>query len=219
MAILKLENISKSFGERMLFHNLTMELEAGKVYTLTGANGSGKTTLFNIITGFVKADSGKIIFNNHFLNSKLPAAIHKLGISRTFQDLRLIISLSVKENVLMILEKKMFQFTTKAEYEKVENILNQVSLYQVGDNLGSDLSYGQQKLLTMGCCLANNPKLLLFDEPVAGVDNENQEKIKKIILNLKHEGKTILQIEHNQKYINETSDIILYLDMSGIKTL
>jgi branched-chain amino acid transport system ATP-binding protein len=219
MAILKLENISKSFGERKLFHNLTMELEAGKVYTLMGANGSGKTTLFNIITGFVKADAGKVTFNNHLLNSKLPAGIHRLGITRTFQDLRLINGLTVRENILLVLDKKMFHFTEKAEYEKVENILNQVSLDQVGDNLGSDLSYGQQKLLTMGCCLANNPKLLLFDEPVAGVDNENQEKIKQIILNLKHEGKTILQIEHNQKYINETSDIILYLDMSGIKTL
>lgn len=219
MTILKLENISKSFGERKLFQNVSLELEAGKVYTLMGANGSGKTTLFNIITGFVKADSGKVIFNSHLLNSKLPAGIHKLGISRTFQDLRLINSLSVRENVLMILEKKMFHFATKAEYERVDNILNQVSLDKVADNLGSDLSYGQQKLLTMGCCLANNPKLLLFDEPIAGIDSENQRKIKEIILNLKNTGKTILQIEHNQEYIKETSDTILYLEVSGIKTL
>jgi branched-chain amino acid transport system ATP-binding protein len=217
--LLSLENISKSFGDRKLFENLSLELETGKIYTLMGSNGSGKTTLFNIITGFIKADSGSILFNNHSLNSKLPVGIHELGISRTFQELRLINGLTVRENVLLVLEKKMFHFAKKEEYSKVDSILEQVSLESLGNNLGSDLSYGQQKLLTMGCCLANNPKLLLFDEPVAGIDSVNQEKIKQIILKLKQEGKTILQIEHNQEYIKETSDTTLYLDVTGIKNL
>jgi branched-chain amino acid transport system ATP-binding protein len=217
--ILTIENLSKSFGGRKLFENISLNLEAGKIYTLMGSNGSGKTTLFNIITGFIKADSGSILFNNHSLNSNSPVGIHELGISRTFQDLRLINGLTVRENVLLVIEKRMFHFANKEEYSKVDRILEHVSLESLGDNLGSDLSYGQQKLLTMGCCLANNPKLLLFDEPVAGIDSVNQEKIKQIILKLKQEGKTILQIEHNQEYIKETSDTTLYLDVTGIKSL
>nr|MBA4405108.1 ABC transporter ATP-binding protein [Nanoarchaeum sp.] len=179
-----------------------MKLEAGKIYTLMGANGSGKTTLFNILTGFVKVDGGKILFNNTNITSKSPAEINKLGISRTFQDLRIINGLSVKENVLMVLEKKMFHITKFKEFNKVDIILEEVSLLDHKEHLGSDLSYGQQKLLTLGCCLANNPKLLLLDEPVAGIDNVNKEKIKGIILKLKDEGITILQVEHDLEYID-----------------
>ncbi len=206
MSILKIENLSKSFGERKLFHNFSLELEEGKIYSLMGANGTGKTTLFNILTGFVKADSGKIFFGNHKLRSKSPADINKMGIARTFQDLRLINGLTVKENILLVLEKKMFHFTTPAESKLVDEILERVSLLSHASNLGSDLSYGQQKLLTLGCCLANNPKLLLLDEPVAGIDKINLDKIKIIVKELKAEGKTILQIEHNLEYIKETCD-------------
>lgn len=209
--VLSLENISKSFGERKLFTNLSLELEAGEIYSLMGANGSGKTTLFNILTGFVKADSGKILFNNIEINSKSPAEINKLGIARTFQDLRLINGLSVRDNVLMVMEKKMFHIATNEEYKKVDGILDRVSLLNHAEHLGSDLSYGQQKLLTLGCCLANNPKLMLLDEPIAGIDKDNKEKIKEIILSLKNEGITILQVEHDIEYIKSTSDKILYL--------
>jgi branched-chain amino acid transport system ATP-binding protein len=217
--ILSLENISKSFGERILFENLSMELEAGKIYSLKGANGSGKTTLFNILTGFLKADSGKILFDNIEINSKSPAEINKLGIARTFQDLRLINGLSVKDNVLMVMEKKMFHIATSEEYEKVDSILEKVSLLNFAEHLGCDLSYGQQKLLTLGCCLANYPKLLLLDEPIAGIDKDNRGKIIDIVLKLKNEGITILQVEHDLEYIEATSDLIFQLEENGLKTL
>lgn len=217
--LLEVENISKSFGERKLFENLSLSLEKGKIYTLMGANGSGKTTLFNILTGFIRINSGKIIFNNITLASKSPKEINKLGISRTFQDLRIIHGLSVKENVLMVMEKKMFHIATFEEFNKVDEILQNVSLLDHANYLASDLSYGQQKLLTLGCCLANDPKLLLLDEPIAGIDEKNKIIIKEIIKKLKNDGITILQIEHDLEYIAETSDLVFQLEQREIKIL
>lgn len=113
---------------------------------------------------------------------------------------------------MLVVEKGMFHNATKEEYKKVDEILERISLSGYAQHYGRDISYGQQKLLTLGCCLANNPKLLLLDEPVAGIDDENLGKIKNIVLELKKEGKTILQIEHNLDYLNETSDEIYALE-------
>jgi branched-chain amino acid transport system ATP-binding protein len=184
-----------------------------------GANGSGKTTLFNIVTGFLTADIGSITFDNQLINSKSPPEISSIGISRTFQDLRLINSLSVRENIQLVIEKGMFHIATLQEFNKVNDILDRVSLLSLSDNFCGNLSYGQQKLLTLGCCLAHDPKLFLLDEPIAGIDNENQEKIKSIVLDLKKEGKTIFQVEHNIRYIEATSDTVLVLDKDGIKVI
>lgn len=217
--ILSVENINKSFGERRLFENLSLYLEKGKIYSLMGSNGSGKTTLFNILTGFLKVDSGKIQFNNINISSKSPTEINSLGIARTFQDLRIIHSLSVMENVLMVMEKKMFHIAKFEEFNRANEILKKVSLFDHAAHLGSDLSFGQQKLLTLGCCLANKPKLLLLDEPIAGIDKDNKEIIKEIILKLRNEGITILQVEHDLKYIEETSDLVFQLEEKGLKIL
>jgi branched-chain amino acid transport system ATP-binding protein len=216
---LEIDKISKSFGERKLFENLSLKLDAGKIYSLMGANGSGKTTLFNILTGFIKADSGKILFDNIEIDSKSPADINKMGFARTFQDLRLINGLSVKDNVLLVMEKKMFHIAKSVDYKKVDSILEKVSLLNYAEHLGCDLSYGQQKLLTLSCCVANNPKLLLLDEPVAGIDNANIEKVKDIVLKLRKEGITILQIEHDLEYIDATSDLVFHLEEYGIKRI
>ncbi|ACF44235.1 ATP-binding cassette domain-containing protein [Pelodictyon phaeoclathratiforme] len=217
--ILSVENINKSFGERRLFENLSLYLEKGKIYSLMGSNGSGKTTLFNILTGFVKVDSGKIQFNNNSISSKSPTEINRLGIARTFQDLRIIHGLTVRENVLMVMEKKMFHIATFEEFNKVNEILKKVSLLEYADHLGSNLSFGQQKLLTLGCCLANKPVLLLLDEPIAGIDKDNKKIIKDIILKLKNEEITILQIEHDMEFIEETSDLVFQLEDKGLKIL
>ncbi len=208
-----------------MLQGLDMSVEKGKIYTIVGGNGTGKTTLFNLITGFLRPDKGEIRLNGKRLDRYSPVSINAKGITRTFQDLRIITQLSVKENVLLSFknnpgEKILNSFLPsgifKKQYdvflESVEMILQKIHLKEVENNLAGEISYGQQKLLTVGCLLANNAQLLLLDEPVAGIDKDNYTRIYNLILELKNEGKTILQIEHNHDFVESLSDGIWFLN-------
>jgi ABC-type branched-subunit amino acid transport system ATPase component len=222
--VLEIINIHKSFGEQKILQGLDMFLEGGKIHSIVGSNGSGKTTLFNLITAFLRPDIGEIIYKNRRLNMKSPVKVNYLGISRTFQDLRIIKQLTVRDNILLsfknnpgdkifnaLLPKSIFCSTYKNFQVKAQNILEKTHLTTVQDEFAGEISYGQQKLLTIGCCLANQAEVLLLDEPIAGIDNVNYNRIKEIILKLKSEGRTILLIEHNHKFIEELSDVIWFL--------
>lgn len=228
MSFLDISFVSRSFGEQKVLQNLNISIDKGNIYTLIGGNGSGKTTLFNLITGFIRPDSGKIIFNSKEIQHTSPVAINACGITRTFQDLRIINLLSVKDNLLLafknnpgenifkaLLPQRVFQKQYNEFDEKAELILEKVHLQVVKNNLAGEISYGQQKLLTIGCCLANDAQLLLLDEPVAGIDNENYTRIYNLIKQLKEEGRTIFQIEHNHDFVEGLSDGIWFLN-SGI---
>ncbi len=213
--MLKLKGIRKFFGDVRVLNSVSFNLESGVVYTLIGDNGSGKTTLINIISGFLRPDDGCIELRGKKVTCFLPYRMNRLGVGRTFQDLRLVTRVTVYENILLALEKKMFAFPDKEQRKRVDEILETVSLSTKRDELAGEISYGQQKLLTIGCCIANNAELLLIDEPVAGIDDSNRLKIIQIIKQLKQEGKTILQIEHHPDYIKETSDCVLRMK-SGV---
>ena len=146
-----------------------------------GGNGSGKTTLFNLITGFLKLQNGNIVFSDVNITNKQPYKINRFGIGRTFQDLRLITKLSVIDNIILAMQNnpsdnwlyamlpENFRNRTNLELnKKAEEIIEQFFLDDVHNSLASDISYGQQKLLSLACCVANNAKLLLIDEAVAG---------------------------------------------------
>ncbi len=223
--MLEIKNIYKSFGEQKVLQGLDMFIEQGKIYTMIGGNGTGKTTLFNLITGFIQPDNGEIWLDNKRLDKHSPVAINAKGITRTFQDLRIINQLTVKENILLsfknnpgenIINSFLPSIIFKKQYAesivKTEQILKKVHLKGVEYNLASEISYGQQKLLTIGCCLANNAQLLLLDEPVAGIDKDNYNRIYNLILQLKEDGRTILQIEHNHNFIESLSDGIWFLN-------
>ena len=223
--MLEIKNIHKSFGEQKVLQGLNMSIEQGKIYTIIGGNGTGKTTLFNLITGFLQPDKGEIWLNNKRLDSHSPVSINSKGITRTFQDLRIINQLTVKENILLsfknnpgenifnsILPTRIFDKQYADLIEKAEQILEKVHLKEVENNLAGEISYGQQKLLTIGCCLANDAQLLLLDEPVAGIDKDNYTRIYNLILELKKEGRTILQIEHNHVFVESLSDEIWFLN-------
>lgn len=224
--MLQIKNIYKSFGEQKILQGLNMSIEQGKIYTMVGGNGTGKTTLFNLITGFLQPDKGEIWYNNKRLDNHSPVSINTKGITRTFQDLRIINQLTVKENILLSFknnpgEKIYNSFlpdkTFKKQYadfsEKADKILDKVHLKEVENNLAGEISYGQQKLLTIGSCLANDAQLLLLDEPVAGIDKDNYDRIYNLILELKKEGRTILQIEHNHSFVEILSDGIWFLNI------
>jgi branched-chain amino acid transport system ATP-binding protein len=210
--MLELRNIHKSFGDVRVLNGVSFRLEKGFVYTLKGGNGSGKTTLINIISGFLKPDEGSVELKGKKIAQFLPFQVNRMGIGRTFQDLRLATQMTVYENILLALEKKKFTYPDKNQRKRVEEILETVSLSEKLNELAGEISYGQQKLLTIGCCIANNADLLLIDEPVAGIDKDNRLKIIQLVKQLKQEGKTILQIEHHPDYIKETSDHVLQME-------
>ena len=207
--MLELKNIHKSFGDVRVLNGVNLRLEKGFVYTLKGGNGSGKTTLINIISGFLAPTKGVVEFKGEKVVKFASYRINRLGIGRTFQDLRLATQMTVYENILLALEKRMFANPDKEQRKRADEILEKVSLTEKKNELAGEISYGQQKLLTIGCCIANNADLLLIDEPVAGIDKDNLVKITNLVIQLKQEGKTILQIEHNNDYINATSDQVL----------
>lgn len=224
MQILELNNIKKSFGKNHVLNDVTLSFEEGKIYTLVGGNGTGKSTVFNLITGFIRAEHGTILYKTKQIQDCNPVTINNLGITRTFQDLRMITELSVRENILLafknnpgekiynaILPSRIFK-NQYAEFTKRANeILDKIHLTEVADNPAGEISYGQQKLLTIGCCIANNAELLLLDEPIAGIDKDNYTRIYNLLLDLKKEGKTIIQIEHNHGFVEELSEGIYFL--------
>jgi len=210
--MLELKDIRKSFGDIRVLNGVNLRLDVGFVYTLKGGNGSGKTTLINIISGFLRPNKGSVELRGKKIIHYLPFRVNQMGVGRTFQDLRLATQMTVYENVLLALEKRMFAYPSKEQQKRADEILETISLSEKRGEPASDISYGQQKLLTIGCCIANNAELLLIDEPVAGIDKDNQIKIIQLIKKLKQEGKTVLQIEHNPDYIKETSDYVLQME-------
>jgi len=214
--MLSLNNIHKSFGDVQVLNGVNLRLEKGLVYTLKGGNGSGKTTLTNIISGFLAPTKGVIEFKGKRIAKFAPYHINRLGIGRTFQDLRLATQMTVYENILLALEKKKFAYPDKEQQKRADEILETVSLSEKRDELAGEISYGQQKLLTIGCCIANDADLLLIDEPVAGIDKDNRLKIIQLVNQLKQKGKTIFQIEHHPEYIAETSDYVLQIEKGVI---
>jgi branched-chain amino acid transport system ATP-binding protein len=214
--MLELSNIHKSFGDVRVLNGVNLRLGRGFVYTLKGGNGSGKTTLINIISGFLAPTKGVVELKGKVIIKFAPYRVNRLGISRTFQDLRLATQMTVYENILLALEKKLFANPSNTQKKRVGEILEKVSLSEKKNELAGEISYGQQKLLTIGCCMANDADLLLIDEPVAGIDKDNQLKIISLVKQLKREGKTILQIEHNPAYIEATSDRIFQMEKGVI---
>ena len=215
--MLKIKNLSKSFGSVVVLKDFTYHFKPKTIYALMGANGSGKTTLFNLLGGFLKADEGEMMLKDKNIVHFLPHQIANMGMARTFQDMRLIPTLSVYDNVLLAFKNKHSEQFIKAflplknhRYEKqIEEILKQTHLLEAKDSKASDISYGQQKLLNLAVALANDFDLLLLDEPVAGVQPEYREQILQLIRSF---NKTVIVIEHNPEFLERLTDDILFLD-------
>ena len=229
--ILELQNISFSFiNSKNLLDNINLTLQESKIYALTGTNGSGKTTLFNLISGFIKQKSGSILFKEKDISMKSPYQINELGIGRTFQDLRIITKLTVKENILLamknnptdkwfnaLLPKSLFNTKLDKLNRVADNLINDYFLFDVKESLTGEISFGQQKLLTLACCVANGSNLLLLDEPIAGINPEYMRIISKLLLQLIEKGTTIFFIEHNTDFISEIANAVFFLDQGKIR--
>lgn len=230
--MLQLKHITFSFSpEEQILKDLSLSLEEKKIYALMGSNGAGKTTLFNLISGFIKLQNGDIFFGQKNITHQEPYKINRLGIGRTFQDMRLITKLSVKENIILAMQQnptdnwikalfpeKFHHSINKSLETKADEIVERFFLYDVINSLASEISYGQQKLLSLACCVSNGAKLLLIDEAVAGLQPEYRNKIAIIIKQLKEKGITILLIEHNTDFIADVADQIFFLHDGVIST-
>lgn len=223
--ILSVKNLCFSFTEKdKLLNDVSFDLEKAKIYALMGANGSGKTTLFNIISGFLKPNSGSIEIDGTNLGKLKPYEINLVGIGRTFQDLRLITKLTVKDNVILAMRNNptdnwydslLPKGVAKGQLGKMEleakAIASKYFLDDVFNSLANEISFGQQKLLTLACCEANGADLFLLDEPVAGINPEYAKIIGKLMIQIRDSGKTILFIEHNTDFISSIADRIFFL--------
>jgi len=216
MSILEVKNVSKSFGGVKANVDISVSVEPGSIVGLIGPNGSGKTTLFNSIVGTHPIDQGSIVFNNTEVSEMPVPAVAKLGLLRTFQQTRIYSKLNCIENMLISHKASDLGFIfakVPAELtEKAENLLNFVGLYQKRNLRAGDLSFGQQKLLELAMALMNEPKMLLLDEPTAGI---NPTLINGIIDRLikvnKDYGITLLVIEHNMRVIMSLAQKIFCL--------
>jgi len=216
MSLLEVKNVSKSFGGVKANVDISVSVEQGSIVGLIGPNGSGKTTLFNSIVGTHPIDQGSIVFNNTEVSEMPVPAVAKLGLLRTFQQTRIYSKLNCVE-IMLISHKAsdsgfIFAKIPSELTEKAENLLNFVGLYQKRNLRGGDLSFGQQKLLELAMALMNEPKMLLLDEPTAGI---NPTLINGIIDRLikvnKDYGITLLVIEHNMKVIMSLAQSIFCL--------
>jgi branched-chain amino acid transport system ATP-binding protein len=223
--MLEIRNLNKSFDGVQAVQDFSVSLQAGKITSLIGPNGAGKTTAFNVATGFLAANSGEISLEGHSLNRLAPWRIARLGVSRTFQNLRLFRRMTVLDNVLIGIQRQkgeyfldaLIRFSSgsreyRTQLERAKELLEFVGLSNQQNDLAGNLSYGQQKLLSIACCLATEPRLLLLDEPVAGVQPAMTEKIKNILQQLVGDGKTVFLIEHDIGFVLSISDTVVVMD-------
>lgn len=228
--LLKADHIAKSYGEHSVLSDASLEVSAGRVSVLMGANGSGKTTLFNIISGYIPQDKGEIRLDDKEISRLKPFQRKRKGIGRTFQDLRLIGDLTVLENVMLAFPgqegekwwKALFPLkSVKTEQsenaDKAIEILRKCFIEDIASSKANEVSFGQQKLLNLACCLASGASVLLLDEPVAGVNPVFRSELSTIIKGLKEQGKSVLIIEHNADFIEEVADEILFLHQGRIQ--
>jgi len=226
MALLFTKKVTKRFGGLVAVGDLDIDLREKSIHSIIGPNGAGKTTFFNCITGFYRPEEGEILFNNHSLVGLLPDRIVRLGISRTYQNIRLFPNLTAMENVLVGLHGHLHAgffgivlatpATRKEEKESAEEarrLLKFVSLAGKGDFLAKNLPYGDQRRLEIGRALATRPKLLLLDEPTAGMNPRETQEMMDFIQHLRDElGITILLIEHQMRVVMGISETVTVLD-------
>ena len=210
MKILRVENLSKSFGGIHANRDISFDVEEGSILGVIGPNGAGKSTLFDLITGFTKPDTGKVKFFDKDIFGISPDKISNLGVGRTFQKLKPFADQTLLENVMIgafVKEKDI-----KRARDRALEIIDFVDLIEKRHHFAKELSTGQRKRLEMARAMAIDPKLLLMDEVTGGVDQKTIPGLVELVKKLKKTGVTIITIEHNINIIMEISDNVLALD-------
>ena len=230
--ILKTENLGISFGGLKAVQDVNIEIKKKQLYGLVGPNGAGKTTVFNMLTGVYRPTTGRFYLEGEDLTGKKQETINHKGIARTFQNIRLFNNMTVIRNVLVGLHNQpefkcsmfesMFRLprhfrSEKLMREKAKSILRVVGLEEERNLLSCNLPYGKQRKLEIARALATNPKLLLLDEPAAGMNPNETEDLMNIILRIRDEfDMTILLIEHDMKFVSGLCDEVTVLNFGTV---
>lgn len=230
MGVLRVENVIMQFGGVVAVNNLNIDVEQGKIEALIGPNGAGKTTAFNVITGVYTPTSGNVYYNDEKITGLLPDKITKMGIARTFQNIRLFKNLTVLDNILIAnhlhVKSSFLSCTTRMPWSrkeekemrnKSEMLLDKLGLLSLKNEIAHSLPYGEQRKLEIARALATDAKLLLLDEPAAGMNPHETMELSKFIHTIRDEFQlTIFMIEHHMDLVMEISDKIYVLDFGQL---
>lgn len=221
---LEVQALHKRFGGLQALRDTSFAVSEGLITCLVGPNGAGKTTIFNVITGFLRPDSGHVRFRGRSLGGLRPQAIVRAGIARTFQNLRLFADLTALDNVLMGIADQCGEEPLGALFrplrtareqrrcrETAMQALAHVGLDRRAAEVVRNLSYGEQKLLAIARILATGAELLLLDEPASGLSADALAAVMALLRRLKAEGKTLLVVEHNTRVVQQIADDLLFL--------
>ncbi len=227
MGVLTVNHVTKSFGGLVAVNDLNFDLPKGGLYGLIGPNGAGKTTVFNLITGIYTPTKGEILINGVDIKGKIPSDITKLGCARTFQNLRMFKKMTVQENILVsaqlnttnysyfdaIIKSKKYRAQEKATREKTEELLEIVGLQDYRKEKVGNLPYGYQRKMEIARALATDAKILLLDEPAAGMNPEESLVLMEMVRKIKnHFDLSILLIEHHMELVMGVCERIIVLD-------
>jgi branched-chain amino acid transport system ATP-binding protein len=223
--LLQVEGITKRFGGLTALSEVSFQIERGQIYGLIGPNGAGKTTLFNVLTGLYRHDAGTFHFEGRELVNATPDGIARLGIARTFQNIRLFANLTALENVMIgrhvrtkanvvgaVLRNKATRREEAAIEKRAHELLHYVGIAKRGNELAKNLSYGDQRRLEIARALATDPHLLALDEPAAGMNATEKLDLRKLLDSIRRDGVTMLLIEHDVKLVMGLCDRVLVLD-------
>jgi branched-chain amino acid transport system ATP-binding protein len=224
--LLVAEEVRKEFGGLIAVSDLTFTIPNRSIVSLIGPNGAGKTTFFNTLTGLYRVTAGQIVFDGHDVTNKPPHAITKLGVGRTFQNIRLFPQMTAIENVLVGMHSRLkggilgsifgtprVRREEREAREKARELLRFSGLHGVDEELAEALSYGDQRRLEVARALATEPKLLLLDEPTAGMNPQETARFMEFVSKLREERPVaILLIEHDMKVVMGVSDRVTVLD-------
>jgi branched-chain amino acid transport system ATP-binding protein len=217
---LQLDHVTKTFGGVHALSDLSLEVAPGQIVGLIGPNGAGKTTTFNVITGAYRASSGTVLLDGHAVTSEPSHRIARAGIMRTFQNIRLFSDMTVWEHLLVAQPHKgsmmrrllPTRFSNPKVIERAEEVLEFFGLGEVRNRLARSLPYGLQRKVEMARAVTARPKLLLLDEPVAGMNHDEAETIRNLMLRLRQDGLSILLIEHDMAFVMNLCDHLYVLD-------
>ncbi|MBL7174311.1 MAG: ABC transporter ATP-binding protein [Desulfobacteraceae bacterium] len=223
--ILQLHDVSRHFGGLQAINRLSFHVEKGLIFSIIGPNGAGKTTAINLITGIYSPTSGDIFFGGQELSRKRPYQLARMGIARTFQNIQVFKSMTVQENVMVgmhiqthsefmrcLLHTPLVRREEKFIQQRTNEMLEFMNLDHKADLLVAGLPYGDQKRVEIARALTIEPKLLLLDEPVAGLSHHESEEMSKAILKIRDKGITIILVEHDMNLVMGISDTITVLN-------